>query len=369
MKHLMVMAAGTGGHIFPGLAIADTMRARGWQVSWLGTQRGMEAEIVPRHGLAFDAIDFSGLRGKGLMHTVTGVFKLAAGFVRCRAILRARAPDVVLGMGGYVTVPGGLMAAWLGKPLALMNADAALLMSNKALLPFARKILFGFDAEATAAGGKAQVTGNPVRREISQLPVPVERYRARSGPLNVLIIGGSLGARVLNEIVPAAIAKLPAEQRPRIVHQSGRAHTAALKDSYTQAGIDAEVVDFIDDMAARYAAEFNIPFSGIERFSEQCERVRAACTSIGRDPQSLVYSSALVACIGKNDADIARRAAALGREVEELRLNGLCGTPAEAIERLQKWNAAGAQRMYLQFLDLADLEHLDLVAEEVMPFV
>jgi UDP-N-acetylglucosamine--N-acetylmuramyl-(pentapeptide) pyrophosphoryl-undecaprenol N-acetylglucosamine transferase len=250
----MVMAAGTGGHIFPGLAIADTMRARGWQVSWLGTQRGMEAEIVPRHGLAFDAIDFSGLRGKGLMHTVTGVFKLAAGFLRCRAILRSRAPDVVLGMGGYVTVPGGLMAAWLGKPLALMNADAALLMSNKALLPFARKILFGFDAEATAAGGKAHVTGNPVRREISQLPVPAERYRSRSGPLNVLIIGGSLGAKILNEVVPAAIAKLPAEQRPRIVHQSGRAHIAALKDSYAKAGIDAEVVDFIDDMAARYAA-------------------------------------------------------------------------------------------------------------------
>ena len=122
-------------------------------------------------------------------------------------------------------------------------------------------------------------------------------------------------------------------------------------------------------LAARYAAEFNIPFSGIERFSEQSERVHAACTSIGRDPQSLQYSSALVACIGKNEADIARRAAAIGREVEELRLNGLCGTPGEAIERLQQWNAAGAQRMYLQFLDLNDLDHLDLVAEQVMPFV
>lgn len=254
MKHLMVMAAGTGGHIFPGLAIADTMRARGWQVSWLGTQRGMEAEIVPRHGLAFDAIDFSGLRGKGLMHTVTGVFKLAAGFLRCRAILRSRAPDVVLGMGGYVTVPGGMMAAWLGKPLALMNADAALLMSNKALLPFARKILFGFDADTQTAGSKAHITGNPVRREISQLPPPAERYRTRSGPLNVLIIGGSLGAKILNEVVPAAISRLPADQRPRIVHQSGRAHIAALRDIYAQAGVDAEVVDFIDDMAARYAA-------------------------------------------------------------------------------------------------------------------
>jgi UDP-N-acetylglucosamine--N-acetylmuramyl-(pentapeptide) pyrophosphoryl-undecaprenol N-acetylglucosamine transferase len=271
MKHLMVMAAGTGGHIFPGLAIADTMRARGWQVSWLGTQRGMEAEIVPRHGLAFDAIDFSGLRGKGVMNTVTGVFKLAAGFLRCRAILRSRAPDVVLGMGGYVTVPGGLMAALLGKPLALMNADAALLMSNKALLPFARKILFGFDADATAAGGKAQVTGNPVRREISQLPAPAERYRSRSGPLNVLIIGGSLGAKILNEVVPAAIAKLPAEQRPRIVHQSGRTHIAALKESYAKADIDAEVVDFIDDMAARYAAaDLVICRSGAITVTELC---------------------------------------------------------------------------------------------------
>ena len=254
MKHLMVMAAGTGGHIFPGLAIADTMRARGWEVSWLGTQRGMESEIVPRHGLTFDAIDFSGLRGKGVMHTVTGVFKLAAGFLRCRAILRSRAPDVVLGMGGYVTVPGGMMAAWLGKPLALMNADAALLMSNKVLLPFARKILFGFDADTQTAGSKAHITGNPVRREISQLPPPAERYRTRSGPLNVLIIGGSLGAKILNEVVPAAISRLPADKRPRIVHQSGRAHIAALRDSYAKAGVDAEVVDFIDDMAARYAA-------------------------------------------------------------------------------------------------------------------
>ena len=122
-------------------------------------------------------------------------------------------------------------------------------------------------------------------------------------------------------------------------------------------------------LAARFAAEFNIPFSGIERFSEQCERVRSACTAIHRDPKSLVYSSALVACIGANESEISRRAAAIGRDVEELRLNGLCGTPAEAIDRLKAWSAAGADRMYLQFLDLTDLEHLDLVAEQVMPFV
>ena len=253
MKHLLIMAAGTGGHIFPGLAIADTMRARGWQVSWLGTLRGMEADIVPKRGIAFDAIDFSGLRGKGLMHTLNGAMKMFASFLHCRAILRARRPDVVLGMGGYVTVPGGVMAALGGTPLALMNADAALLMSNKALLPFARKVLFGFPAEE-ARGAKVQVTGNPVRSEIRDLPLPGERYAARSGPLSLLIIGGSLGAKVLNDTLPAALAQMPAVARPRVVHQSGRQHIDALKAHYANAGVQAEVVDFIDDMAGRYAA-------------------------------------------------------------------------------------------------------------------
>lgn len=253
MKHLLIMAAGTGGHIFPGLAIADTMRARGWQVSWLGTLRGMEADIVPKRGIVFDAIDFAGLRGKGLMHTLKGAIKMLTSFLRCRTILRARRPDVVLGMGGYVTVPGGVMAVLGGTPLALMNADAALLMSNKALLPFAKKVLFGFPAEE-AQGVKAQVTGNPVRTEIRTLPLPAERYAARSGPLNVLVIGGSLGAKVLNDTLPAALAQMPADARPRIVHQSGRQHIDVLKAHYTNAGVQAEVVDFIDDMASRYAA-------------------------------------------------------------------------------------------------------------------
>jgi len=252
MKHLLIMAAGTGGHIFPGLAIADTMRARGWQVSWLGTQRGMEAEIVPKRGIAFDAIDFAGLRGKGLKHTLTGAIKMLAGFWQALRALRRTRPDVVLGMGGYVTVPGGIMAALGGKPLALMNADAALLMSNKALLPFATKVLFGFPADE-AQGPKVQVTGNPVRAEIRELPPPAARYAERSGPLNVLVIGGSLGAKVLNDTLPAALAQMPADARPRVVHQSGRQHIDALKKHYADAGVQAEVVDFIDDMAGRYA--------------------------------------------------------------------------------------------------------------------
>lgn len=270
MKHLLIMAAGTGGHIFPGLAIADTMRARGWQVSWLGTQRGMEAEIVPKRGIPFDAIDFAGLRGKGLKHTLTGAMKMLAGFLRCRAIIRARQPDVVLGMGGYVTVPGGVMAALGGKPLALMNADAALLMSNKALLPFATKVLFGFPADE-AQGPKAQVTGNPVRAEIRELPPPARRYAGRSGPLNVLVIGGSLGAKVLNDTLPAALAQMPADARPRVVHQSGRQHIEALKKHYADAGVQAEVVDFIDDMASRYAtADLVICRAGAITVAELC---------------------------------------------------------------------------------------------------
>ena len=271
MKRLLVMAAGTGGHIFPGLAIADTMRARGWQVSWLGTTHGMEAELVPRHGLPFDAIEFSGLRGKGWQHTVSGVFKMAAGFVRCLSIIRQRKPDVVLGMGGYVTVPGGLMARLAGVPLALVNADAALLMSNQALLPFAQKILFGFTTGAAKSNSKTQVTGNPVRKEISTLPTPSVRYATRSGALNILIIGGSLGAKILNDTVPAALALLPADARPVVVHQSGKQHIAVLTDAYAKAGVQAEVLPFIDDMAARYAqADLVICRAGAITVAELC---------------------------------------------------------------------------------------------------
>lgn len=252
-KRLLIMAAGTGGHIFPGLAIAQTMEARGWQVSWLGTMHGMERDIVPKQKIAMDSIDFAGLRGKGLMHTARGVLKLAAGFASCFRIIGRRKPDVVLGMGGYVTVPGGMMAKLKGVPLVLVNADAALLLSNKTLTPLARRVLFGFPADFGGAAAKAQVTGNPVRREIVALPPPAQRYAARSGPLRILVVGGSLGARVLNESLPAALARLPADARPLVTHQSGKQHIDALRAAYATAQVPAEVVDFIDDMPRRYA--------------------------------------------------------------------------------------------------------------------
>lgn len=253
MKRLMIMAAGTGGHIFPGLAIAQTMRARGWQVSWLGTRHGMERELVPQHGIEMDAIDFAGLRGKGAAHALRGMVKMIAGFASCFSIIGRRKPDVVLGMGGYVTVPGGMMAKLRGVPLALVNADAALLLSNKALAPLAKRVLFGFPADFGSAAGKALVTGNPVRQEIIDVPPPAQRYTARSGPLRLLVVGGSLGARVLNETLPAALARIPTELRPVVTHQSGRQHIEALRNAYAEAQVQAEVVDFIDDMPRRYA--------------------------------------------------------------------------------------------------------------------
>lgn len=253
MKRLLIMAAGTGGHIFPGLAIADTMRASGWEVSWLGTAHGMERDLVPKHGIEMDTIDFAGLRGKGLKHTVTGAARMGVSFFSCARILAKRQPDVVLGMGGYVTVPGGTMARLRGIPLALVNADAALLLSNKALAPLAQRVLFGFPADFGKAASKAVVTGNPVRQEILDIERPSQRYAARTGPLRVLVVGGSLGAKALNEAVPAALAEMPADRRPVVVHQTGRQHDAVVRQAYADLGLQAEVVPFIDNMPARYA--------------------------------------------------------------------------------------------------------------------
>jgi UDP-N-acetylglucosamine--N-acetylmuramyl-(pentapeptide) pyrophosphoryl-undecaprenol N-acetylglucosamine transferase len=255
MKRLMIMAAGTGGHIFPGLAIAQTMRARGWEVSWLGTSHGMEQDLVPKHGVAMDTINFSGMRGKGIKHSLGGALKMLAAFADCFRFLGQRKPDAVLGMGGYVTVPGGLMARLRGVPMVLVNADAALLLSNKTLAPFAGRVCFGFPADFGAAASKAVVTGNPVRQEILDLAEPQARFdtRTHDGALRVLVVGGSLGAKALNDNLPAALALIPEAQRPVVTHQSGKKNIDALRSAYAAAGVQAKVVDFIDDMARAYA--------------------------------------------------------------------------------------------------------------------
>jgi UDP-N-acetylglucosamine--N-acetylmuramyl-(pentapeptide) pyrophosphoryl-undecaprenol N-acetylglucosamine transferase len=254
-RTLMIMAAGTGGHIIPGLAVAREMRDRGWRVSWLGTKTGMENTLVPRAGLPLDTIGFTGLRGKGLVQALTGGFRLLVAMRECWRILADRKPDAVLGMGGYVTVPGGLMASLRNVPLVIHNADAGILLSNKFLGPLADRISFGFgSATSSKYGARAYVTGNPVRAEIAALDPPDVRYTTRKGPLGVLVVGGSLGAAVLNRTVPAAMALLDASQRPRIVHQTGAKEADAVRAAYATAGIEAEVLPFIDDMPARYAA-------------------------------------------------------------------------------------------------------------------
>jgi UDP-N-acetylglucosamine--N-acetylmuramyl-(pentapeptide) pyrophosphoryl-undecaprenol N-acetylglucosamine transferase len=178
---------------------------------------------------------------------------MAASFTDCMKYLRLRKPDVVLGMGGYVCVPGGMMARLKGVPLALVNADAALLLSNKTLAPVAQRVLFGFEADFGKAASKAVVTGNPVRTEILQMPAPARRFASRSGPLNILVVGGSLGAKALNDNVPAALARITGHLRPVVTHQSGKKNIDALRAAYAAAGVNATVVDFIDDMAAEYA--------------------------------------------------------------------------------------------------------------------
>lgn len=275
-RHLVIMAAGTGGHIIPGLAVAHEMLRRGWTVSWLGTTQGMEHRLVPSAGIPLDAIGFSGLRGKGWWHTLTGGVRLLGAFAACWRILGRRRADAVLGMGGYVCFPGGVMAAARNKPLVLVNADASLLMSNRALLPVADCIAFGFDGAAATVHKRAIVTGNPVREEIEAMPAPAERYAGREGPLRLLVVGGSLGARVLNETLPQALALLPAERRPHVVHQTGQLNRDAVKALYEAQGLSAEegsieVVPFIEDMAARLAwCDVIVCRAGAVTVSELC---------------------------------------------------------------------------------------------------
>lgn len=271
MSHLVIMAAGTGGHIIPGLAVAGEMARRGWSVSWLGTTTGMENRLVPPAGVPMDTIAFSGVRGKGFVDTLTGGLRLLKAFWDAFSILRRRQAHAVLGMGGYVCFPGGMMASLLGKPLVLVNADAAMLLSNRALLPVADRVAFGFDGDAAKRTKNAIVTGNPVRAEIEQMPPPAERYAGRSGPLRVLVVGGSLGAKVLNETLPQALALIPPAQRPWVTHQAGVAHADAVRAAYAQAGVAADVLPFIDDMPRRLAdCDLMVCRSGAITVSELC---------------------------------------------------------------------------------------------------
>ena len=246
---VLIMAGGTGGHIFPGLAVADQMAARDWRIVWLGNPRGMEAELIPSRGIPFEPIDFGGVRGKGILTLALLPLNLLRGFWQSIRALRRVGPSVVLGMGGYVTFPGGMMAALLGRPLVLHEQNSIAGMANKVLARVADRVLAAFPGAIDGA----DVCGNPVAEPMTRLPAPAERFAGRSGPLRLLVVGGSLGAKALNDVVPQALALLPTDQRPRVVHQSGRANLDSLERNYTAAGVQAELVPFIDDMASAYA--------------------------------------------------------------------------------------------------------------------
>jgi len=245
----MIMAGGTGGHIFPGLAVADCMRAAGWEVVWMGARTGMEARIVPPRGYRMAWIRARALRGKGLLAKLLLPANLLWSFWESgRAVFGVR-PDVVLGMGGYVAFPGGMMASLLARPLAVHEQNAIAGLANRVLAAVADKAMVAFPG----ALKKAEWTGNPVRAEIAGIAAPEERFTGRSGPLRLLVVGGSLGAQALNEAVPRALALLRREERPQVVHQAGEKHLDALRANYAAAGVAGELVAFIDDMAQRYA--------------------------------------------------------------------------------------------------------------------
>ena len=250
-KTILVMAGGTGGHIIPGLAVAHELEQAGHRVAWLGgVASSMEARLVPQHHVAFHSVEFGGVRGKGMATKLLMPLRLLKAVRQARAVMRAVKPDVVLGMGGYITVPGGLAAKLSGVPIVLHEQNSIAGLSNKLLAKIAVRVLTGFPN----ALPHATWLGNPVKTAMAQLPTPEQRFAQRdeSSPLNIAVIGGSLGAQVLNTVVPKALARLPVATRPHVVHQAGEKMIDALKANYAAAGVDADCVPFVQDMAALY---------------------------------------------------------------------------------------------------------------------
>ena len=249
-KTALIMAGGTGGHIFPGLAVAEELRARGWRVHWLGAPGSMESRIVPQHGFPLELIDFSGVRGKGLVTLALLPLRLLRAFWQALQVVRRVQPDVVVGLGGYITFPGGMMGVLCGKPLVLHEQNSVAGMANKVLAGVADRVFTAFPDVLK----KAQWVGNPLRSAFTRQAAPSERFVGRTGPLRLLVVGGSLGAQALNDIVPRALALIPAENRPVVTHQSGATQIDTLRANYQAAGVQAELTPFIDDTASAFAA-------------------------------------------------------------------------------------------------------------------
>ena len=250
----LVMAGGTGGHIFPGLAVAEALRDKGWRVHWLGGKGSlgnpsMESQLVPPRGFAFEAIDFSGVRGKGVVTLAFLPLRLLKAFWQSIQVLRRVKPQVVIGLGGYIAFPAGMMAVLLGKPLLLHEQNSVAGMVNKILAQVADKVFTAFPNVLK----NAEWVGNPLRAAFTQQALPDARFAGRSGPLRLLVVGGSLGAKALNSIVPQALALIPPDKRPVITHQSGKKQIDELRANYSAAGVEATLTPFIDDAATAFA--------------------------------------------------------------------------------------------------------------------
>jgi UDP-N-acetylglucosamine--N-acetylmuramyl-(pentapeptide) pyrophosphoryl-undecaprenol N-acetylglucosamine transferase len=249
-KTLMVMAGGTGGHVYPAMAVADYLKNLGWNIVWLCTEDGMENRLIENKGYEKAMITMRGVRGNGLMGWVLLPVKLAKAFTQSVAAIRQHQPNVVLGMGGFAAFPGGLMAKLLGKPLVIHEQNSIAGLTNKVLAIFATRVLAAFPS---VFDKKAQLVGNPVRADITQVAAPENRMKANTGALNMLVVGGSLGAQALNEVIPKALAEMAIENRPQVVHQAGEKHIATLQANYQAAGVSADAKAFINNMADMYA--------------------------------------------------------------------------------------------------------------------
>jgi UDP-N-acetylglucosamine--N-acetylmuramyl-(pentapeptide) pyrophosphoryl-undecaprenol N-acetylglucosamine transferase len=261
----LIMAGGTGGHIFPGLAVAESLRDAGWRVHWLGVPGNMESQWVPQRGFAFEPVEFGGVRGKGFASLVLLPLRLLKAFWQSLQVVRRVQPNVVVGLGGYITFPGGMMSVLMGKPLVLHEQNSVAGMANKVLAGVADRIYSAFPDVLK----KGIWVGNPLRQDFLNKPAPQERFAGRTGPLKLWVVGGSLGAQALNDIVPKALALLPEASRPVVVHQSGAKQIEALKTNYEQAGVKAELTPFIQDTAQAFAdADVIICRSGASTVTE-----------------------------------------------------------------------------------------------------
>ena len=262
----LVMAGGTGGHIFPGLAVAELLRSRGWRVHWLGAPApSMESQMVPPKGFVFEPVQFGGLRGKGWLTKWLLPMRLLQAFWQSLRVVRRLRPDVLIGMGGYISFPGGMMGVLCGRPLVLHEQNSVAGLANKVLAQVADKVLSGFPQVLP----KADWVGNPLRNTFIEQAAPAQRFANRQGVLRVLVLGGSLGAQALNSVVPQALALMPQDQRPQVIHQGGEKHIDTLRANYAQAGVQAELTAFIEDTASAFAnADLVICRAGASTVSE-----------------------------------------------------------------------------------------------------